>query len=96
MGVKEREGGGAWTGRLLPQEQHPRRNADHAGNPKSNLLTLGKWPVVWPGMLSAGAVGRVLSGPSCLPVADTLCQSQNLSRSQVEGSLENASTLLLM
>lgn len=34
-GVRGRGGGGVWTGRLLPQERHPRRNADSAGNPKA-------------------------------------------------------------
>lgn len=88
LGGRGRGGGGVWTGRLLPQEQHPRRNADSTRNPKSNFLTLGKWPVVWPGMLSVGAVGGVLSGPSPVPISDTLCHSWNLSRSQVEETLE--------
>lgn len=70
--MRERGGGGMWTGRLLAQVQHPRRNADSAGNLDSNFLTLGKWPVVWPSMLSMGTVGRMVSGPFLLPILDTV------------------------
>lgn len=62
-----------WTGRLLPQKQCARRNADSVRNPKSNFLTLGKWAIVWAGILSVGAAdGKPLRPP--LPFAQsTLC-----------------------
>ena len=31
--------------------------------PQSNFLTLGKWPIVWAGMLTLRAVGEELSRP---------------------------------